>query len=186
MKVQKWQVVGTDSEGYREPIKFGYSMKRDFVWESDAVLSLHCSHDDLVAQGYTDLAIRSEYSLDMATEIPDNKLEIEEVPEVVDTRFRKDDAPDNARVAYGARWIDNQNNGGVPSPVPDRQGWKYTNEDDRDLLLPAIKYLASNRVRSLDFVTCDDGYYGCTGADLAGAKVSLFVNGGYVYVEVWM
>jgi hypothetical protein len=182
MKVQTWQVVGTDSEGHRAPVRFGYSMKRDFVCESDAVGTLEGNHDDLVAQGYTDLVIRSEYALDSVEEVP----EIEEVPEAVDTRFRKEDAPENARVAYGARWIDNQNNGGVPSPVPDRQGWKRTIESDRDLLLPAIKYLASNRVRSLDFVTCDDGYYGCTGADFMGVKVSLFVNGGYVYVEVWI
>ena len=106
-----------------------------------------------------------------------------DVVEVTGDRYRRDDAPEDAKVAYGARWIDNETWCDV---VPDRQGWKYTNKEDRDLLLPAMKLIRNSNVRSLDFVTWTDGYYGCEAADVEGAKVSLFLNGGYVHFEVWI
>jgi len=104
--------------------------------------------------------------------------------EVTDNRYRKEWAPEDAKVAYGARWIDSGY--GSAEPVVDRQGWKCTDEADRDLLLPAIGVLNKGNVRYLDFVENVDGYYECDAANVAGAKVSLFVNGGYVHIEIWI
>ena len=99
-----------------------------------------------------------------------------------DNRYRREWAPATAKVAYGARWIDNETWCDV---VPDRQGWAYDDEADRDLLLPAMKLIQNSNVRLLDFVEYTDGYYGCDAADVEGVKVSLFRNGGYVHIEVW-
>jgi len=107
-----------------------------------------------------------------------------DVVEVTDNRYRKEWAPEDAKVAYGARWIDSDY--GSAEPVVDRQGWKYTDEADRDLLMPAIEVIIKGNVRYLDFVENVDGYYGCEAADVEGAKVSMFVNGGYVHIEVWI
>ena len=63
-----WRITGTlDGQEERVVVPFGYSMQREFVLKSDAVGTLECNEEDLLATGYADLRVVSVTTIDFAT-----------------------------------------------------------------------------------------------------------------------
>ena len=100
-----------------------------------------------------------------------------------DNRYRREWAPATARVAYGARWIADFNER-CSDVVPNRQGWAFDDAADRDLLVPAIDYLASTACSMIEGVEFVDGAWEASGS-FEGANYRMLANGGYMHVEVW-
>ena len=96
---------------------------------------------------------------------------------------RREWAPATAKVAYGARWIADFNER-CSDVVPNRQGWAFDDKADRDLLVPAIDYLASTACSMIEGVEFVDGAWEATGS-FEGANYRMLANGGYMHVEVW-
>lgn len=100
-----------------------------------------------------------------------------------DNRYRREWAPASAKVAYGARWIADFNER-CSDIVPNRQGWAFDDAADRDLLVPAIDYLASTACSMIEGVEFVDGAWEASGS-FEGANYRMLANGGYMHVEVW-
>lgn len=98
--------------------------------------------------------------------------------------------PEEAYVAYGARWIDR---GDLMSAdiVPDRQGFAYHNQADMVPLIEQLQFCdAENRHRELNFdvvETIFDGTEPFTFGDQEfGFGLVMRRCGGYVWVSSWL
>lgn len=91
--------------------------------------------------------------------------------------------PEEAYVAYGARWID-QGDFMPADIVPDRQGFAYNDQAD---IVPLIDQLllsdAQNLHRELNFDVVETLY---DGSDVGGFGLVMRRAGGYVYVSSWL
>jgi hypothetical protein len=86
--------------------------------------------------------------------------------------------PEDALAAYGARWIDH---GTAVDIVPDRQGFAYNRDEDREALIERL-HRHDVRGRATDMLRdvvvkpiCQDGFH-----------VLIRRAGGYVYVAAWL
>jgi len=91
--------------------------------------------------------------------------------------------PDEAYVAYGARWIDR----GDSSPadiVPDRQGFAYETPASMGPLIDWLRTVdAANLHKELNFDVIETLY---DGTDEEGFGLRLRRAGGYVYCSAWL
>jgi len=92
--------------------------------------------------------------------------------------------PEEATVAYGARWID-QGDLRPADIVPDRQGFAYNNADDlRELAIAHLTRVdAQSRHCELNFDVTETLY---DGTEDDGFGLVMRRAGGYVYVDAWL
>jgi hypothetical protein len=96
-----------------------------------------------------------------------------------DNRWISGQAPDDAPAAYGARWIDQ---GSTPfDVVPDRQGFAYNNEADRDRLIDLL-----TRLNPREFTDLERGDEWQHPAEYEEWQLAMRRTGGYCYVEAWL
>lgn len=97
-----------------------------------------------------------------------------------DNRWIRGQAPDDAKAAYGARWID-QGDWAQYDVVPDRQGFAYNDTGDRERL---IDYLIDRELRAMNDIDRSDDWQRVVDGDQF--VVVMRRSGGYCYVEAWL
>src|SRR6478752_4774113 len=91
--------------------------------------------------------------------------------------------PEEATVAYGARWID-QGDLRPADIVPDRQGFAYETWDVADKLCGHLERVQANSLHcELNFDVIETLY---DGTEDDGFGLVMRRCGGYVYVDAWL